>query len=69
MSKFWASGLWSHISALQKEMKDKVRPLEEQLKTEQDKKTKTEIKRRIKEIKKDFAEKEKQSNYSLFNRH
>jgi len=69
MNKFWADGFWSHRSALRKEMKEKMRPLDEQLKTEQDKQTRDELKKRIKEIKKQYAQQERQSNYSLFSRH
>ena len=69
MNKFWADGFGSHIGALRKEMKEKTRPLEEQLKTEQNKQTRDEIKKRIREIKKYYAQEERQSNYSLFARH
>ena len=63
MSRFWADGFWSHISQLHKEMKEKTRPLEEHLKTERDQQTRDEIKKRIREIKKEYAQKE--SNYGL----
>ena len=65
---FWVGGVGSHLRELRSEMRKRLQPLEDQLKAEQDHEARAKLKAQIKEIRKEFAEKEKQSNYALFNR-
>ena len=66
---FRAGGAGTRVREIQREMAEKLRPIEDALKTEKDKEKRAELKRQMKEVRKEYAGKEREANYSLFNRH
>ena len=65
---FWAGGGMERVRQIQREMTGKLQPLQEQLATEKDKEKRALLKQQIKDIRTEYAQKERQANYSLFNR-
>ena len=66
---FWSTGGLTHVREIQRELKQRLQPLQDQLKAEKDPSVRENLKSQIKELKKEYAQKEKMSNYSLFSRH
>ena len=65
---FWSAGGLTHVREIQRELKQRLQPLQDQLKAEKDPAGREHLKSQIKELKKEYAQKEKMSNYSLFSR-
>jgi len=65
----WAGGAMLRVREIQREMAQQIQPLQAKLRTETDKAQRTELKRQIKEIRKEYLQRERDANYSLFNRH
>jgi hypothetical protein len=63
---FWVWGQQTHITALNKEEKEKLTPLVEKLKSEHDQEKKALLKAEIETIKKEFKAKRKGAESSLF---
>ena len=66
---FWSAGGLTHVRGIQRELKQRLQPLQDQLKAEKDAAVRGKLKGQIKELKKEYAQKEKISNYSLFSRY
>lgn len=67
-NKFWVGGIGSRLREFQREMKQKIEPLQARLQSEKDKTARDGLKAQIKEIREEYARKEKEANYALFHR-